>query len=569
MSDTGGFARGVYDILDAARENLVTVLVTFLVGLVGTVLFLRLYLFDKIQEQTLARAAAQGYEVETSFVNPFEVILLQAKIGVIAGVLLTVPVVIYFARDSLKSRGIWFSSSTSRLRIAGFLVGVAALFVLGVAYAYLVMVPYIMQFVAAIAVRAGVRPFFRISSFVDFVLVYSVIFGVAAQLPLVMAFTVRSGVVSYRFYKSKWKHFVLVAAVVSALVTSPDPMTQLVVLGPLVGVYFLGLGIVRVVATDKIRERRRGASEGAPATPETPADGGTPSPPSSATAEGAKAATQSAVEAGADAVMSRGLIDVAGAVFEDMRAHSKKLGIVFLIVSSVAFYWLIYHGVAAIRQQTVSYMPPQLAAQVDTVQLEIFEFVFLVVKYSALAGAAVTVPFVAYYSRETLVSEDVVSGERSPLYYLSRASVVVALFIAGAAYAYYGMVPVLVSILSRSIVESGMEATFTVGEFVDFVVIVTFLVGVMAEMPAAMYFLVSSKLVRYETLKTKWKHFTLVVFFIGAFVTSPDPFTMIVVATPLSGFYLLSLGVTRVLCHGTIKQVRDERRQLGLAEEGN
>jgi sec-independent protein translocase protein TatC len=214
-------------------------------------------------------------------------------------------------------------------------------------------------------------------------------------------------------------------------------------------------------------------------------------------------------------------------------------------------------------------MPPQLAAQVDTVQLEIFEFVFLVVKYSALAGAAVTVPFVAYYSRETLVSEDVISGERSPLYYLSRASVVVALFLAGAAYAYYGMVPVLVSILSRSIVESGMEATFTVGEFVDFVVLVTFLVGVMAEMPAAMYFLVSSKLVRYETLKTKWKHFTLVVFFIGAFVTSPDPFTMIVVATPLSGFYLLSLGVTRVLCHGTIKQVRDERRQLGLAEEGN
>ena len=211
-------------------------------------------------------------------------------------------------------------------------------------------------------------------------------------------------------------------------------------------------------------------------------------------------------------------------------------------------------------------MPTELAAQVDTVQLEIFEFVFLVVKYSALAGAAATVPFVFYYSRETLVSENVISGERSQLYYLSRASVIVALFVAGAAYAYYGMVPVLVSVLSRSIVENGMEATFTV---IDFVVLVTVLVGIMAEMPAAMYFLVSSKLVRYETLKTKWKHFTLVVFFIGAFVTSPDPFTMIVVATPLSGFYLVSLAVTRVLCHGTIKQVRDERRQLGLAEEGN
>ena len=565
MTDTGGFARGAYDLLDAARENLVTVLVTFLLGLVGTVLFLRFYLFDKIQEQTLARAAAQGYEVETSFVNPFEVILLQAKIGVIAGVIVAVPVVVYLARDSLKRRGIWFPTA-SRARIAAFGVGVAALFALGVAYAYFVMIPYIMQFVAAVAVRAGVRPFFRISSFVDFVLVYSVIFGVAAQLPLIMVFTVRSGVVSYSFYRDKWRHFVVVAAVISALVTSPDPMTQLVVLGPLVDVYALGLGAVRVFASERLEEQDTLVEE---AERNVRDQDESAAPPSNATAEGAKAATRSAAEAGADAVMDRGLLDVARGVFADMRAHSKKIGGVFLLVSSAAFYWLIYHGVAAIRRQTVSQMPPELAAQVETVQLEIFEFVFLVVKYSALAGAVATVPFVVYYSRETLIAEDVISGDRSPFYYTTRVAVVAALFIAGAAYAYYGMIPVLVSILSRSIVESGMNATFTVGEFVDFVVIVSFLVGIMAEMPAAMYFLVSSRLVRYETLKSKWKHFTLVVFVIGALVTSPDPFTMVVVATPLSGFYLVSLAVTRVLCHGTIKQVRDERRQIGLAEESN
>jgi len=565
MSDTGGFKRGAYDLLDAARQNLVHVLVTFLLGLVSTILFLRLYLFDVIQEQTLARAAAQGYEVETSFVNPFEVILLQAKIGIIAGVLLAVPVVVYLARDSLKARGVWFRSA-SRTRIVGFVVGVAALFALGVAYAYFVMVPYIMQFVAAVAVRAGVRPFFRISSFVDFVLVYSVIFGVAAQLPLIMSFTVRTGVVPYSFYRDKWKHFVLVGSVVSALVTSPDPMTQLVVLGPLVGVYALGLGVVRIVAGDRTgdrvreeRERRRREEETAEAD-----SSGRSGPPASATAEGAKAATRSAAQAGADAVMDRGLIDVAGSVLDEMRSHSKKLGLVFLAVASGAFYWLIYYGVAAIREQTVSYMPSELAARVETVQLEIFEFVFLVVKYSALAGAVATVPFVVYYSRETLASEDVISGDGSPLYYVSRVGVVAALFVAGAAYAYYGMIPVLVSLLSRSIVQSGMEATFTVGEFVDFVFIVTVLVGVIAEMPAAMYFLVSSRLARYETLKSKWRQFTVVVFFVGALVTSPDPFTMVIVATPLSGFYLVSLATTRVLCHGTIKRVRDERRSLGL-----
>jgi len=567
MTESDGFAGGAYDLLDAARENLVRVLMTFLLGLVGTILALRLYFFERIQTDALRRVPA-AYEVDTSFVNPFEVILLQAKIGIILGVLLTIPVVIYYARDALKKRGIWFPPSVSRARIGAFLVGIVALFVLGVAYAYLVMVPYIMQFVAAVAAEADVRPFFRISSFINFVLVYSVIFGVAAQLPLIMTFTVRSGVISYRFYREKWKHFVIIGATISALVTSPDPLTQFVVLGPVVGIYFLGLGIVRLVSREQIRERER-LRESMETTDDDEEGDSRDEQPKNATAEGAKAATRSAAEAGADAVMDRGLIDVAGAVVDEMRTHSKRLGLVFLAVSSLAFYWLIYYGIGSIRDQTLSYMPSGLAGQVETVQLEIFEFVFLVVKYSAVAGAVATVPFILYYSRETLVSEGVIRGDGSVFYYVSRAAVVGGLFVGGALYAYYGMVPILVSILSNSIVESGMEATFTIGDFIDFVILVTFMVGIMAEMPAAMYFLVSSRLVRYETLKGKWRHFTVVVFVLGAVVTSPDPFTMVVVSVPLSGFYLVSLGVTRVLCHGTIKRVRAERRKIGLAEEGD
>ncbi|MDY7082897.1 MAG: hypothetical protein SXQ77_10965, partial [Halobacteria archaeon] len=63
------------------------------------------------------------------------------------------------------------------------------------------------------------------------------------------------------------------------------------------------------------------------------------------------------------------------------------------------------------------------------------------------------------------------------------------------------------------------------------------------------------------------RHFTVGVFGLAALLTSPDPFTMIVMAAPLSGFYIVSLGITRVACHGTIKSVRKERRRLGLAEE--
>ncbi len=565
-------------VLEAARQQLARILVVFLLGLFSTIIFLRWYGFEAIETRTLSRAAEMGYEVEPAFINPFEVIILQAKIGIVVGVALTLPFALYAAREPLKRRGVWPDSewATSRTAI-GLLAAAAALFVLGVAYSYYVMVPYIMQFVVHIAVAAEVTPFFRISSFIGFVLIYSLLFGLMAQFPLVMAFTVKSGMVSYRFYRTRWKYFVVGGAVVSAVVTSPDPFTQLVVLGPFVGIYFLGLGIVRVVARSEVQEQERLhqaiEEESREKSPRVSDDSAPPESPEefdSAEATGEEGAAATDEETGStpedptDQLIDQGLLDSVASVVDTVQLHSKKLGLVFVAVSSLVFYWLIVDGVALIANQTLAHMDPELTEEVEMVQLEIFEFVFLVVKYSVIAGVLATLPFALYLSRDALVRDGVVSGTGSRWYYLSRGGIVVGLFLAGAAYAYFGMIPVLISILTASIVGSEMIASYTIGDFIDFVVLITVLIGFAAQLPAVMYILVQGRIARYETLKEKWRHFTMGVFAFGAVVTSPDPFTMVVVAVPLSGFYLVSLGVVRLLCHRTITEVREERRMIGL-----
>ncbi len=565
-------------VLEAARQQMARVLVAFLLGLAGTIIFLRSYGFQAIEDATLSRATEMGYEVEPAFINPFEVVLLQAKIGLVVGVVFALPIALYAAREPLKRRGVWPDPRWTRSKTAvGLAVAAVALFVLGVAYSYYVMVPYIMQFVVGIAVAADVTPFFRISSFVGFVLVYSLLFGLMAQFPLVMAFTVKSGMVSYRFYRTRWRHFVVGGAVLSALVTSPDPFTQLVVLGPFVGIYFLGLGVVKILAGSEIeaQERlRREISEGERARDNSPRTVGDRSVPSGDASELSMPETSSAAEddvstAGVsgdprDQLIDQGLLDTVGSVVETVQSHSKKLGLLFLVVSSVVFYWLIVDGVALIANQTLAHMDAQLSDEVEMVQLEIFEFVFLVVKYSVIAGVLAVVPFALYLSRDALVQDGVVSGEGSRWYYASRVAVVVALFLLGAGYAYFGMIPVLISVLTASIVDGEMIASYTIGDFIDFVVLITVLIGFAAQLPAVMYMLVNGRIARYETLKQKWRHYTLGVFAFGALVTSPDPFTMVVVAVPLSGFYLVSLGVVRVLCRGTIRDIRREREMLGL-----
>lgn len=558
--------RGAADLAAAGRQHLVRVLSIFLVGLLGTILVLRAYLFDAITQQTLRRARAAGYTVETSFVNPFEVILLQAKIGFVVGAVLVLPFLVYGARDRLKSRGAWPTGRWARRRrLVPIAVLAFVLFVGGVAYAYYVMIPYMVQFVSAIAVEADITPFFRISNFMDFVLIYVVVFGFTAQLPLVMSFTVKSGMVSYDFYRSKWRYFVIVGAVLSALVTSPDPVTQVIVLGPMIGVYAVGLGVTRLVASDAIERQRAIAAETAPVEPAEADAAPAEEPPEPTASDDDEPRSDDAPIAGPGAdPVDTGLLEVAQAVGASLKSNAMVLGGAFLAVTSVAFYWLVYYGIAAIRQQTVSYMPPDLASQVSTVQLRLFEVVFLVVKYSVLIGVVAVLPLVFHYARDALAEQGIVSERGSLWYSLSRGTLVAGLFLGGAAYAYFGMVPVLISLLSRSIVESGMLATFTISEFVNFVVLIALVMGVLAELPAAMYVLVDSKVVRFDTLRGKWRHFTVAVFGVGAFVTSPDPFTMVVVALPLSGFYLVSLGITRVVCHRTIVAVREERRRLGL-----
>jgi sec-independent protein translocase protein TatC len=71
-------------------------------------------------------------------------------------------------------------------------------------------------------------------------------FGLAFQLPLVMLFLQRLGIMSIEIYLSKWRIAVLVMACLAA-VLSPggDPYSMMFMFVPLVGLYFLGVGLCR------------------------------------------------------------------------------------------------------------------------------------------------------------------------------------------------------------------------------------------------------------------------------------------------------------------------------------
>ncbi len=246
-------------MLRSAQKPLQKVFIVFLLGFVGTFYALRIYIWDFLEatakaEMDLTTAAATDVITRT----PFEVILLQAKIGLLVGIIVAIPALLYFSRDALRRRGVSSVVPISKRYQAGFALTSATLFVAGVAYAYAIFFPYAFNFLGVVSVDAGVKPSFGITEFTEFIALLTLSFGLAAQLPLFMSVLAYTEIVPYETFRDKWRYAVVGITVFGALFSPPDPFTLLMWAAPLVILYVFSLGLAKLVTNI----RRRGAAKG-------------------------------------------------------------------------------------------------------------------------------------------------------------------------------------------------------------------------------------------------------------------------------------------------------------------
>ena len=237
-------------MLRAAQKDLQKVFIFFLVGFLGTFYALRLYVWDFLKRVTRAQMSAQiSGEVSIIAQTPFDVILLQAKIGLVVGVVLAIPSFVYFSQDALKERDLWPSSPVPVWQLASILVGMVALFVAGVAYGYYVFFPFTFAFLAQNAIAAGFTPTYSIVKWAQFIFLLTASFGLASQLPLAMTGLSYAEIVPYETFRDKWRYAVAGVFAVGALFTPPDPFTQIMWAIPVLALYGISLYLAKVVTT--------------------------------------------------------------------------------------------------------------------------------------------------------------------------------------------------------------------------------------------------------------------------------------------------------------------------------
>jgi sec-independent protein translocase protein TatC len=115
------------------------------------------------------------------------------------------------------------------------------LFLLGASVAFFFVFQPVLQFLLYFNRTMGIDPDIRISEWLGFALLLPLGFGVAFQLPLVMLFLERIGILSVQMYLKNWRIAVLVIFVISAILTPADPYSILLLAVPLCLLYYFGI----------------------------------------------------------------------------------------------------------------------------------------------------------------------------------------------------------------------------------------------------------------------------------------------------------------------------------------
>jgi sec-independent protein translocase protein TatC len=135
--------------------------------------------------------------------------------------------------------------------------GATLFFLVGALFAYFVMIPAAVPFLLGWWADV-VEQNWMVDEYVPFVTGLIFWVGVSFETPLIMAFVSRLGVVSAKQFLSVWKFAVVGIAVLAALITpTPDPFNMMLVMIPLLMLYFLGIFLSWITQPREKRAARK------------------------------------------------------------------------------------------------------------------------------------------------------------------------------------------------------------------------------------------------------------------------------------------------------------------------
>src|SRR5215212_10289872 len=182
-------------------------------------------------------------EVKLIQTAPGQAFFANVYVSLLIGIIGSMPIIVKEIYGFISPA---IGKHTKKIGVMNVFVPTVSLFIIGVAFSYILVIPFMLNFLYDYGEAIGVETFLNINEFISFVLQFFIGFGIAFELPIVMYAISLTGIVDSKFWKNNFRYAAIILVIFGALIT-PDGsgITMWFMALPMISLYLLGMLAIR------------------------------------------------------------------------------------------------------------------------------------------------------------------------------------------------------------------------------------------------------------------------------------------------------------------------------------
>ena len=234
--DSGDIEMSFLDHIEELRWRIIYALIGVLVFTIIAWIFI-----DPIIEVVLLKPARDA-NAPLQNLRPFGQLFLYIQVAIIVGIVVSLPNLFYqlwqFIAPALKQR--------EQKYIIWIVFFSTFCFLLGIAFAYFVMLPLTMKFAAQFG-TAEIANEFAIDEYMSIIISVMLAAGLVFELPMISFFLSKLGILTPKFMRKYRRHAIVIILILAAFLTpGADPVSQVILAVPLVLLYEISIFISKI-----------------------------------------------------------------------------------------------------------------------------------------------------------------------------------------------------------------------------------------------------------------------------------------------------------------------------------
>ena len=234
----------IVEHLGELRKRIIYILIAVLIAAGGAYHFI---------DEILAFITTAGKVENLVFINPTEAFFVIVKLSILVGIIGAMPFIQY---QVWKYVGVALKKNERKYLIFFGPVSLI-LFLIGAGFAFRTVLPMAMRFLLSFA-KDNIESMITLNNYVSFLIKMVSAFGLMFELPLVVLFLSKLGIVTPEALKKGRKYAVVVIFIVAAVLTPPDVISQIMLAVPILLLYEISIWICKSVTRKREEQEKMG-----------------------------------------------------------------------------------------------------------------------------------------------------------------------------------------------------------------------------------------------------------------------------------------------------------------------